>query len=184
MRRFFINSEKLEMELLEILKYVLPSAVVLAATYLINKQFLDREREKDRLGLITENSKTVTPIRLAAYERLTLFLERINPQNLVVRVTQPGMTALELQRDLLATIRAEYEHNLSQQIYVSATAWKAVTDIKELITQTVNQAAQTVEIDAKASELGKKIVEIYSNEENEPVAAAVEVLKSEITLIF
>ena len=94
------------------------------------------------------------------------------------------MTALELQRDLLTTIRAEYEHNLSQQIYVSATAWKAVTDIKELKTQTVNQAAQTVEIDAKASELGKKIVEIYSNEENEPVAAAVEVLKSEITLIF
>ena len=172
------------MEILEILKYVLPSAVVLAATYLINKQFFDREREKDRLQLITENSKTVTPIRLAAYERLTLFLERINPQNLVVRVTQPGMNALELQRDLLTTIRAEYEHNLSQQIYVSANAWKAVTDIKELITQIVNQAAQTVEIDAKSSELGKKIVEIYSNEENEPVAAAVEVLKSEITLIF
>lgn len=172
------------MEILEILKYVLPSAVVLAATYLINKQFLEREREKDRLQLITENSKTVTPIRLAAYERLTLFLERINPQNLVVRVTQPGMNALELQRDLLTTIRAEYEHNLSQQIYVSANAWKAVTDIKELITQIVNQAAQTVEIDAKASELGKKIVEIYSNQENEPVTAAVEVLKSEITLIF
>lgn len=184
MRRFFINSEKLEMEILEILKYVLPSAVVLAATYLINKQFLEREREKDRLQLITENSKTVTPIRLAAYERLTLFLERINPQNLVVRVTQPRMNALELQRDLLTTIRAEYEHNLSQQIYVSANAWKAVTDIKELITQIVNQAAQTVEIDAKASELGKKIVEIYSNQENEPVTAAVEVLKSEITLIF
>ncbi|MCR4559301.1 MAG: hypothetical protein K5685_04425 [Bacteroidales bacterium] len=172
------------MEILEILKYVLPSAVVLAATYLINKQFLEREREKDRLQLITENSKTVTPIRLAAYERLTLFLERINPQNLVVRVTQPGMNALELQRDLLTTIRAEYEHNLSQQIYVSANAWKAVTDIKELITQIVNQAAQTVEIDAKSSELGKKIVEIYSNQENEPVTAAVEVLKSEITLIF
>jgi hypothetical protein len=176
--------KKLEMEILEILKYVLPSAVVLAATYLINKQFLEREREKDRLQLITENSKTVTPIRLAAYERLTLFLERINPQNLVVRVTQPGMNALELQRDLLTTIRAEYEHNLSQQIYVSANAWKAVTDIKELITQIVNQAAQTVEIDAKSSELGKKIVEIYSNQENEPVTAAVEVLKSEITLIF
>ena len=172
------------MEILEILKYVLPSAVVLAATYLINKQFFDREREKDRLQLITENSKTVTPIRLAAYERLTLFLERINPQNLVVRVTQPGMTALELQRDLLTTIRAEYEHNLSQQIYVSANAWKAVTDIKELITQIVNQAAQTVEIDAKSSELGKKIVEIYSAQENEPVTAAVEVLKSEINLIF
>ena len=81
-------------------------------------------------------------------------------------------------------IRAEYEHNLSQQIYVSSQAWKAVTDVKELITQIVNQASQTVEIDAKASELGKKIVEIYSAQENEPVAAAIGVLKSEITVIF
>ena len=172
------------MEFLEILKYVLPSLVVLAATYLIINRFFQRDVERERLTLAVENAKTVTPIRLAAYERLTLFLERINPQNLVVRVTQPGMTALELQRDLLTTIRAEYEHNLSQQIYVSENAWKAVTDIKELITQTVNQAAQTVPVDAKSSELGKKIIEIYSALQNEPVSAAIGVLKSEITVIF
>ncbi len=172
------------MELLEIFKYVLPSLVVLAATYMIIKQFFDREDSKEKLSLAVENHKTVTPIRLAAYERLTLLLERINPQNLIVRVTEPGMTALELQHNLLTSIRAEYEHNLSQQIYVSSQAWKAVTDVKELITQIVNQASQTVEIDAKASELGKKIVEIYSAQENEPVAAAIGVLKSEITVIF
>jgi hypothetical protein len=172
------------MELLEIFKYVLPSLVVLAATYLINKQFFDRETEKDKISLAVENHKTVTPIRLAAYERLALLLERINPENLVVRVTQPGMNALELQRDLLTTIRAEYEHNLSQQIYVSSAAWQAVTEIKELITQIVNQAAQTVPVEAKSSELGKKIVEIYASQESDPVAAAIGVLKSEITVIF
>ncbi|MBQ5403089.1 MAG: hypothetical protein IIU11_01800 [Bacteroidales bacterium] len=168
----------------EILKYVLPSLVVLAATYLINKQFFDRDKENQKIELATANTKIVTPIRLAAYERLVLLLERINPQNLVVRVTQPGMTALELQRDLLTTIRAEYEHNLSQQIYVSTNAWKAVVDVKEFVTQIVNQAAQTVEIDAKSSELGKKIVEIYAGQTSDPIALAIEVLKSEITIIF
>lgn len=172
------------MEFLEILKYVLPSLVVLAGTYLITKQFFDREKQKDHLEMAMNNSKLTTPVRLAAYERLTLFLERINPNNLVIRVANANMSALELQRDLLITIRAEYEHNMSQQIYVSANAWKAVCDIKELIIQVVNKAAQTVAPTDKASELGKQIITIYGEQQPDPIAMAINVLKSEITVIF
>ena len=188
---FLTTISNIKMDFLEILKYVLPSLVVLLCTYIMMTQFFKREREKDileheklKMDFVANNAKITTPIRVAAYERLTLFLERINPENMIVRVIQPGMTALELQRALLLTVRAEYEHNVSQQIYVSANAWKAIVDTKELITEIINKSAQTVNIDIKASDLGKKIIDVYSSQEKEPIQMAVEVLKSEIAVLF
>ena len=171
------------MEILEILKYTLPSLVVLACSYLMTKQFHQRDEKKDRMELLIGNNKTVLPVKLAAYERLVLFLERMEPQSIVIRTAENGMTAIELQRDLLATIRAEFEHNYSQQLYVSDNAWKAVTETKDVMVQLVNQTAQTVAVDAKALELGKKIIDNYAALQNSPINMAISVLKTELATI-
>lgn len=171
------------MEILEILKYILPSLVVLACSYLMLRQFHQREEKKERLELLIGNSKTVLPVKLAAYERLVLFLERIEPQSIVIRTNENGMSAIELQRNLLATIRAEFEHNYSQQLYVSDNAWKAVTDTKEVMMQLINQTAQTVPVDAKALELGKKIIDNYATLQPSPINMAISVLKTELATI-
>jgi len=171
------------MEILEILKYVLPSLVVLACSYLLIRQFHTRDTEKARIELLIGNSKTVLPVKLAAYERLVLFLERIEPQSIVIRTAENGMTAIELQRDLLATIRAEFEHNYSQQLYVSDNAWKAVKDTKDVMVQLINQTAQAVPVDAKALELGKKIIDNYASLPNSPINMAISVLKTELSTI-
>lgn len=165
------------------MKYVLPSLVVLACSYLMLREFNQRDANKERMELLIGNSKTVLPVKLAAYERLVLFLERIEPQSIVIRTAENGMTAIELQRNLLATIRAEFEHNYSQQLYVSDDAWKAVSDTKEVMMQLINQTAQTVPVDAKALELGKKIIDNYATLQTSPINMAISVLKTELATI-
>ena len=112
-------------EFLEILKYTLPSLVVFIAAFFVMKKFLDNEYRKLLFELKRGNLKTITPIRLQAYERSILFLERINMENMIKRVNKADMKADQLQMALITSIRREDEHILSQQIYMSDDAWDA-----------------------------------------------------------
>ena len=138
------------MEFSELIKYLLPSLIVLACAYLTIRQFLIREEQKQRLELAMANQKVITPIRLAAFERVVLFLERIYPGNLLVRVQEPGMSAKDFHKALITTIRAEYEHNMSQQIYLSDESWEAVKTAKESIVELINISAQRMSDENKA----------------------------------
>src|SRR5688572_16283437 len=98
---------------IEILKIILPAGAVFAAAYLIVKRFLDNEQKAREQELKKSSHAAMTPLRLQAYERIVLFLERVNPNTLVVRVNKNGMTAHQLHMELIKTIKTEYEHNLS-----------------------------------------------------------------------
>jgi hypothetical protein len=91
-------------DLLEILKYILPSIIVLITAHLVLKTFLQAEHEKKQLEVRVENFKTALPIRLQAYERLALFLERISPNTLIHRVHRTGMNARDMQLGLISNI--------------------------------------------------------------------------------
>ncbi len=164
----------------EIVKLLLPSLAVLAASYMAIKLFLDRETQKQKLDLKIANRKIITPLRLQAYERLVLLMERISPENLLVRVYQPGMSAQEYHQALLLTIRSEFEHNLSQQIYVSDEAWEAVKAAKESILKLINLAATSERGKENAKEISRIVLEAYSSVEESPVDAAIKLLKQEI----
>ncbi|MPM02505.1 hypothetical protein SDC9_48754 [bioreactor metagenome] len=99
------------------------------------------------------------PIRLQAYERLALFLERINPESIVIRMNQPGMSARELQAQLLQSIRMEFEHNLSQQVYISNAAWDMIKNAKEDIIRMINTAGSAMQPNATAIDLSTAIFE-------------------------
>ena len=91
---------------LEILKYVLPAAIVFVGVYFIMQNFMENEQKKLEMRYRTDNLKLVTPVRLQAYERVILYLERINLSNLVMRTYQNGMSARELQGKMLTAIRS------------------------------------------------------------------------------
>src|ERR1043166_4282881 len=108
--------------------YFVPALLVLFAMFMVMKRFLDTQAsilrkflERDiQIKSMEERQdrlKESVPLKLQAYERMILFLERISPNSLLVRVHRGGMAAGQLQSDLVATVRAEFEHNLSQQIY-------------------------------------------------------------------
>jgi len=100
------------------------------------------------------------PLQLQAYERLVILTERVALPNLVSRANQPGLTAREMQLLMLESIKQEFEYNSSQQIYVSPVAWQAVNNLKEQNMLIINQVAQTLPVDSRGYDLGKRIMEV------------------------
>lgn len=166
--------------LLEILKITLPALLVLLAAYLILRSMLKKDQALRRTEIIMNNQKIITPSRLQAYERIILFLERISPDSLLVRVRQSNMNSRQLQSALLTTIRKEYEHNLSQQIYMSPEAWEAVRNAKENIIRLINVAASRIKPEANAIKLSTAIIEMHKEVEEAPTAKGIRFVKREI----
>lgn len=171
-------------QFLEILKYTLPSLILLVTVYFIIKRFINLDIEKRKIETFSENLKIITPLRLQAYERLILFLERITVESLALRLQTPGITARELQISMLENVRKEFNHNLSQQLYVSKKSWNAVKNAKEQIIRTINVAGTKMNPQLKGHEFTKTALDVYSENNTFPVEAAVEVLKSEASLTF
>ncbi len=166
--------------LLELLKYVLPSLIVLLATYLIVNKFLVSETQRKQIALLRETQDVSHRLRLQAYERLVLFLERIHPRNLPGRVYVPGMTAAELQSAMNLTIQTEWEHNLSQQIYVSRQVWETVRGVKEQEMNMINQMAAQQKPDATAADLHRRMVDAVLSEPGAlPTEVALEIIHDE-----
>ena len=119
----------------DFLKYVIPSIVVLAGVYFIMNSFFENEWKRKAQDVRAKEQdsklKILLPIRLQAYERLILFLERINPNSSLARVRKPGMTSSDIQLALVQNIRDEFEHNMVQQLYVSEDAWQMIKTVKE-----------------------------------------------------
>jgi len=171
-------------EIFEILKYTIPSLVVFLVAFLIMKKFLDNEYRKLQYELKKGNMKTVLPIRLQAYERSTMFLERINIENLIKRITQPKMNASQLHFAMITAIRTEYEHNLSQQIYMSNDAWDAIKKAKEETLKIIHMSMAQIGNKGGAMELTTSIFSSMEELKRSPSQIAIEVIKKEVKFLF
>lgn len=168
----------------DILKITIPAGIVFATAYFILKAYLSSNLKQREVELKVENQKMVTPVRLQAYERLILLVERTHPEQLITRVYSPSMNVERFQQALLATVRAEYEHNMSQQIYISDKTWQAIKNSKESIVQIINTMASNLKPDAPAIELSKAIVNALVTLDNSPTAAALKMIKLEVQTFF
>ncbi len=172
-------------DILEILKYLLPSVVTFLTAYWVLRLMLSADRERKESEVRAAKSKESLPIRLQAYERLALFLERISPASLLQRVSKPDMSAVELQRALVSNIRLEFEHNLSQQIYVSSETWGTIVQVKEELISIINQVAVNMPDSATGKELARAILEYFIKTESLlPTQRALDTLKSEVRKIY
>ncbi len=172
------------MILLEILKYTLPSVIVFLTAYFILKQLLDKQVQELKYELKTqitkENIKILTPVRMQAYERLVLFLERIAPTNLIIRQNQPGLTTFQFQTRLINAIREEFEHNLSQQLYIGTSSWEQAVQAKEEVVRLINMASSRLKSDEPANKLGQEIINAEKSLKKPVVKAAIAILKKEM----
>ena len=170
--------------LIEFGKLLIPAAVVLYAMYLTVKSFLNRETENRLLDIKAKSAEVAVPIRLQAFERICLLLERMSPQNLVVRLNTGKFTAVEFHQILLSDIREEFNHNVSQQVYMGDATWELVKNAKEDLIIAVNEAATSLPADASSIDLAKNLIEGFMNKENDPIALALAAVKGEIRTIF
>ncbi|HOY96268.1 MAG TPA: hypothetical protein PK509_11045 [Catalimonadaceae bacterium] len=168
----------------DLIKILLPASLVLLGIYLTIESVLKKQFEKNVLEIRAKNTEIILPVRLQAYERMALFLERISPHNLIIRINQPNMTAGEMQAIMLHEIREELNHNLSQQIYMTEVVWTLIRNATEDITSTINTCAQQIDSEKPSIELARKIFEVQMNKEGDLIQKAMSELKSEISLFY
>lgn len=151
--------------------------------YKVAQTYFDNQQKTQMLQMKIdehkESLKVVTPIRLQAYERMALYLERISPNSLVLRTFRPGMDIKALQTAMTKSIRDEWEHNLSQQVYLSAESWNRIREAKEEMINLINGSAVKLSADADPTSLAGAIFESCAKSKI-PTDEAIEFMKQEI----
>jgi hypothetical protein len=170
--------------IVDLAKVLLPAGLFLYGMYMLVRSFINRDIDTRKLEVRSRAIETILPNRLQAYERMCLFLERISPQNMLLRLNQPGISAHEFHRILLDEIRSEYNHNVSQQIYMSEGVWNMIKNSKEDLVIMINEASSQLAPEATSLDLAKKIFELVMNKQVDPMGHAMSELKREIQQIF
>ncbi len=165
-------------------KLLIPALLVLYAMYLTIKSVLDKEITRRELDLKVKNYETILPLRLQAYERLALLLERISPNNIMVRLNNPAFSAKDFQRLLVKEIRDEYNHNLSQQVYVSEECWSFINKAVEDTIALINQAGSNLNEEAKAMDLTKVLFGQILEDKVDSISQALSQLKQEVSQFY
>ena len=171
--------------ILEMLKYTLPALIVFLTAYFLLTRYMNKDANLKAIELKMKRDKEIVTLRLQAYERLALFLERINFAPVISRVRTPDMLANELQYAIVKNIREEFEHNLSQQVYVSSNAWNLIIQAKEEMMKTVNLIGTQLPPEASAGQLINAIFTgIQQANAPLPTEHALEFLKAECRELF
>lgn len=167
-----------------LLLVAIPSIIVYLSSYLSFKKIIESEHNRHKQEILLNNQKLIVPIRLRAYERLILFLERISPDNLIMRVNNADFMAKDLEKALTDAIRAEFDHNLSQQLYVSPQAWDAVKSARANLLNIISTAMEEISPNSPGIILSRKILVKLVEHEVNPVTPAIDFLKNEVNQIF
>lgn len=179
--------------ILALAKFIIPAILIFGAIYYFTNKWYDIQSQKMKVDAILDKGKVTSPIsaqsanaklffpmQIDAVQRMVLFLERITPTSMVLRLHNPGLPAKAFQQKLLEAVRDEFEHNLAQQVYVSSETWDQVKLGKEEVVKIVNMAATQLEPTALAGELGQAIFEITAQMKQQPTEQPIEALKAEL----
>lgn len=162
------------------LAYIIPAILVMATAYLVLERLLRNERDRRNFELAKLNQSVITPTRLRAYERLSLVLERTKPNTLIMNTIKPSMTSFDLHSALLTSIRNEFAHNVSQQIYVSDLLWVNIVAAQESLVKLINGCATKVPADGVATDFAELIINTYAMSDEAPSDVALRLLKEEM----
>lgn len=146
---------------LEILKCTLPAAIVAITVYLMMRSHSQKEQQLKLLELKSKVSKETMPLQLQAYERLALLVHRLAPENLVPRTALPQGNVIDLKKVLVQSVKQEFEHNITQQIYVSPRVWNAVSKYHLDLIAVINDEAGKLAPAAPSIDLSTAILEYF-----------------------
>ena len=172
----------IESKLLEIAAYTLPALITGGVAFVMMQKFYNSEESKRKFELLRENQKQALPIHLQAYERVVLLLERINPTQLLLRVAPISKSKEDYATLLTHNIQTEYEHNLTQQIYLTAETWDIILKAKNSTVQMIRKNAIREDI-VDADKLREAIM-LELTEVESPSNIAISFLKEELKRVF
>lgn len=172
---------------MEIVKYTVPALLSIGAgrmVFVAAQRAADRKAERDRRFHAYES---VLPLTLQAYERLTLYVERIHPFRILSRMPNVGgLSAKQLRDAMVQDVRIEFEHNVVQQIYVSERAWGALIAAREEAVTFFTDLAQNMHERASAADYVEAVVASLKNSpESEPARdRALRTFRNEVLRLF
>lgn len=170
--------------LLYVALIVLPAAAVIFMAHYILTKVYHRDVAHHNIQLKRDRQKEWMPMRIDAYQRAVLFLERIHPSSIIMREQKPNLKAPLMHTKVLASIRQEYEHNIAQQIFISTSAWNVLKKSKEEMIKIYNLAYKKVGDDASALEYSQAVFEIVAEVGDLPCEIAVNAMKEELQSMF
>ena len=165
-------------KLLEVALSLLPAIIVAVIAYYFFKQHVENENSRRRFMLQKSMQKEAFPLRLQAYERMALFLERISPSKLLTRINPNTSNKEDYESLLIATIEQEFEHNISQQIYVSDECWNVIRGAKNATIQLIRKATMKEKTDT-ANKL-REVVLTELMDKQAPSNTALAFIKEEV----
>ncbi len=161
---------------------VLPALLVFFTAQYMMKQHITNSVQLVKTEILKTNLNTFTPLKLQAYERIALFLERTSVPALIQSYAQAGQSARGFAAAATHAIKEEYSYNVSQQIYVSTQMWTLVKAIKEQHLQLLQNITANLPADATAADLSQKLIEFLQSMEVQPQDRGLEFMKNEIAL--
>lgn len=177
-------AKKITMEYLtlavQIIKYLIIAFALMWIIVRMLKVYKENEEKKRNFRNKLKSDKDLFPLKVQAVERLVLFLERVRPDSLVIRNSAIGIKPQQLQLKLLKAIREEFEHNLTQQVYISPMSWSLVKASKEYVTKIINQSADMVTPNTTSEDFSKIVLEKNISSGNNVIDEAIKQLKKEV----
>lgn len=169
-------------KIIELASYTLPAIVTGIVAYRFFELHIKNNDRKRAFLLNKQTHKESLPVRLQAYERMTLFLERINLTKLLIRISPISQNKHDYENFVIDQIEQEFEHNLTQQIYMSDECWTIITTAKNATIQMIRKAAMSDKVDN-----ADKLREVILNdllEKQSPSNAALSYIKSEVAELW
>jgi hypothetical protein len=170
--------------LLEVLKFTLAGIGVVMVAFYLAKPYLENREKLQLLDLKKSTSAQTLPLRLQAYERVVLFIDLINPANLLPRLNATAYTAAELHSLIVTEVRNEFQHNVTQQLYVSGRAWQLVKRIKDDTLNLVNNVSKSLPEGSSGLDFSRAILSHLSKLEADPYDTAVNMVRTDLEELF
>lgn len=169
---------------LEILKMTIPALIVFLTVYYLMKQYLDKQYQIKVLEYRQKKSGTTVPMKLQAYERLSLFCERISIPNLLLRLRSEDQSAALLRMSMLIAIQQEFEHNITQQVYVSENLWQIVKVARDDTQNIINGVAEKVDPKAPGQEYAGVLLKYLDSQGTTTLEKALIAIKKEAGVLL
>lgn len=170
--------------ILEIIKITIPALIVFFTVQTLLKQFLEGQYKARMLEFKQNQNNTTIPLRLGAYERLSLFCERISIPNLILRLRTDDMNATDLKMALMLGVQQEFEHNITQQVYVSDQLWQIVKIARDDTINIVNLVYNSIDPNADAREYAGTMFKYLQSREVMSTDKALVAIKKEAGLLM
>lgn len=165
-----------------ILGFTLPALIVFLAVYFTFRQYHQQQLRLQMLEGKKVKDQVTLPLKLQAYERLILLCERIDFADLTLRLKTPGTTAREFQSALLIAVQHEFEHNLTQQLYVSPELWQVLIAAKNKTMDFITLAGEKLPENSSSDEYAVSLFRLLSEEKSLPSQIGKKAIKTEASL--